>query len=368
MDKDFLKILEKKIIDTIHNFPILDNKYILLLTLGVGRFGRVKLGYDKIKKEFIAIKILKKNSSYISFLQFFKEIKTLKYLKNTKGISNMKNFNFEGILEKNKKKFKVMYYVSKFCLLGELFDFLEYFKNLNLSIKILLMKKILLATKSILKQKIAHGDIKPENLLITADFNILLCDFGAAVDFKNFSKLRNILTLKYSAPEILRNSNNNLCDPEKSEVFSLGVIFYVIITNSFPNQKFENLKNFKSEKNEKISKNLKELILYMLEKDSNKRIGFEEVFQKIDQMTDKKKISVNFENLKKDYFDAKTGQLLRKLDLQIKKFVYRKKINRHIKKNEKIRKYYSNTLDLQRFFRENNSLIEQLFVKNKKNF
>ena len=366
MDKDFLKILENKISNQISNFPLLDKKYAILLTLGVGRFGRVKLGYDIIKKEFFAIKILKKNSSYFSFSQFFKEIKTLKYLKNTKGISNIKNFNFEGILEKNKKKYKVMYYVSKFCLLGELFDFLEYFKNLNLSIKILLMKKILLATKSIFKKKIAHGDMKPENLLITANFDIKLCDFGAAADFENFSNLRNILTMKYCAPEILRNSKNNKGNAKKSEVFSLGVIFYVIMTNSFPTPKFENLKNLKFEKNDKISKNLKEIILCMLEKDTNKRIGFEEVFEKIENFAEKKK-SEDFENLKKNYFDVKTSQVLRKLDLQIKKFVYIKKINRHIKINDKIRKYYNNTLDLQRFFRENNSLIEQLLVKSKKN-
>lgn len=42
----------------IESFPLLDNRYHLLLNLEKGRFGKVKLAFDSRRKEFIAIKIL----------------------------------------------------------------------------------------------------------------------------------------------------------------------------------------------------------------------------------------------------------------------------------------------------------------------
>jgi serine/threonine protein kinase len=52
--------------------------------------------------------------------------------------------------------------------------------------------------------EVLHRDIKPENILLDKDFNIKLCDFGAACYFKEIAKNGNIYgTVEYMAPELI---------------------------------------------------------------------------------------------------------------------------------------------------------------------
>lgn len=64
--------------------------------------------------------------------------------------------------------------------------------------------------------------------------NVKISDFGFATQ-KNTQRLNKILgTPPYIAPEIL---SGNVYDGKKSDVFSLGVLLYVLVKGSFP---FEN--------------------------------------------------------------------------------------------------------------------------------
>ena len=114
------------------------------------------------------------------------------------------------------------------------------------------------------------------------EIHIKLIDFGTS----NFFKQNEILTLKvgspyYIAPEVLNKNYNEKCD-----IWSAGVVLYVMLTGNFPfvgktSQKlFENIKTGKYKTSgkewEAISKEGKELIRKMLELDSNKRISASE--------------------------------------------------------------------------------------------
>ncbi|DBA95029.1 TPA: hypothetical protein ACH3X1_002545 [Trebouxia sp. C0004] len=69
-----------------------------------------------------------------------------------------------------------------------------------------LMKQVLKATKRVHALGIVHRDIKPENILITADGDVKIIDFGAAVDLCtgiNFNPLFGMLDPRYSPPEEL---------------------------------------------------------------------------------------------------------------------------------------------------------------------
>jgi serine/threonine protein kinase len=80
-----------------------------------------------------------------------------------------------------------------------------------------------------------HKDVKPENFLLDADFNIKLCDFGFSElrvgprgDFKqmNFTG-----TKQYQAPEILRREPH---DGEAADVFALGVSLFALVKAGHP--------------------------------------------------------------------------------------------------------------------------------------
>ena len=90
-----------------------------------------------------------------------------------------------------------------------------------------------------------HRDIKPENLLLKDSECTQLClvDFGLA-DYYNSSGdylFKKCGTPGFVAPEILHGEIYN----HKVDVFSAGVIMYVLLTGTFP---------FKSKNYEEIIK------------------------------------------------------------------------------------------------------------------
>lgn len=78
---------------------------------------------------------------------------------------------------------------------------------------------------------IVHGDIKPENALISKGFIIKLCDFGFAVIANQpNAKLRGG-SEGYTACEVGVNENY---DAKKCDMFSLGVVFFVLFMGYRP--------------------------------------------------------------------------------------------------------------------------------------
>lgn len=51
------------------------------------------------------------------------------------------------------------------------------------------------------KSKVIHHDIKPENILLTEDNQIKICDFGLAVQFEDGKSVKGCQgTLAYAPP------------------------------------------------------------------------------------------------------------------------------------------------------------------------
>jgi len=77
----------------------LDEKYKLLLTIGEGRYAKVKLAYCTIEKKYVAIKVARKSSSIYQLELLYKEIQALVELKHDsrKNTVSITDFNFSGI-------------------------------------------------------------------------------------------------------------------------------------------------------------------------------------------------------------------------------------------------------------------------------
>lgn len=87
-----------------------------------------------------------------------------------------------------------------------------------------------------------HRDLKPENILLDEDFNVKLCDFGWAQDFKK-NQMRNSLcgTCEYMAPEVVFQKNHN----EKIDIWCLGVLLYEML-HGLPPYNADSLQRLKS--------------------------------------------------------------------------------------------------------------------------
>jgi calcium-dependent protein kinase len=83
------------------------------------------------------------------------------------------------------------------------------------------------------KRNIVHRDLKPENLLLVSNDeidNIKVIDFGTSVVFDPNTKMRHKFgTPYYIAPEVL----NRMYD-EKCDVWSCGVIMYILLCGQPP--------------------------------------------------------------------------------------------------------------------------------------
>jgi len=88
----------------------------------------------------------------------------------------------------------------------------------------------------------AHADLKPENVLLAQPFSdqgpnqVKLADFGLAVPFATSRSGRRNAHVRggtsvYMAPEALLGEAH---DPSKSDVFTLGVMAYELVTGSRP--------------------------------------------------------------------------------------------------------------------------------------
>ena len=89
------------------------------------------------------------------------------------------------------------------------------------------------------KNKIAHLDVKPQNILITEYLDIKLIDFSISLDYSNFKKEEEIIppyagTPFFMAPEILKGTKIKIKDLQKVDLFSLGVTLYILGFGQLP--------------------------------------------------------------------------------------------------------------------------------------
>lgn len=113
---------------------------------------------------------------------------------------------------------------------GELFDSIKAKGLYKESDAVRVMHQFLSALAYMHDLNIVHRDLKPENLLLTKKFSneIKIADFGLAHILKDPSEKLSLAcgSPGYVAPEVLKELGYGTA----SDVFSAGVIFYVMLT------------------------------------------------------------------------------------------------------------------------------------------
>ncbi|XP_010200607.1 testis-specific serine/threonine-protein kinase 6-like [Colius striatus] len=90
------------------------------------------------------------------------------------------------------------------------------------------------AVQHLHEHNVVHRDLKCENVLLTADGRrAKVSDFGFCKETHGSSDLSHTFcgSAAYAAPEVLMNIPY---DPKKSDIWSLGVILYMMVTGSLP--------------------------------------------------------------------------------------------------------------------------------------
>ena len=132
------------------------------------------------------------------------------------------------------------------------------------------------------KNKIVHRDIKPRNIFIfykndeKSEFTVKLGIYLTSDFISNEYFDLLVGTAEFMAPEISNFKYNEKCD-----LWSLGVIIYLLCFNEFPFH--SNYPMFKSPELKTLEKSgnedLDDLISKLLVKDPKERIGWKEYFE-----------------------------------------------------------------------------------------
>ncbi|XP_064180796.1 MAP/microtubule affinity-regulating kinase 3a isoform X4 [Anguilla rostrata] len=197
--------------------------YRLLRTIGKGNFAKVKLARHILTGREVAIKIIDKTQLNPTSLQkLFREVRIMKIL-NHPNIVKL----FE-VIETEKTLYLVMEYASG----GEVFDYLVAHGRMKEKEARAKFRQIVSAVQYCHQKHIVHRDLKAENLLLDADMNIKIADFGFSNEFTMGNKLDTFCgSPPYAAPELFQGKKY---DGPEVDVWSLGVILYTLVSGSLP--------------------------------------------------------------------------------------------------------------------------------------
>jgi len=256
----------------ISNEPI-QKYYYIISDLGHGSYGMVKKVKHKHIGEERAMKIVRKK------LDSQNEIDILKKISHPNIIS------IYEIFEDSKN----YYIMSELLEGGELFEEITRHGSFDEYEAANIMKQILNAVNYMHNKLIVHRDLKPENIMLiskaNSKFEIKIIDFGTAKQFEKGSKLSKFIgTSYYIAPEVLSESYDEKCD-----VWSCGVILYILLSGYPPFNGASNLDiyhaikysppNFSGDEWKEVSREAIDLIKIMLNKFPQKRFSAEQCMQ-----------------------------------------------------------------------------------------
>lgn len=244
-------------------------RYELGQRIAQGGMAEVYLGYDRRVKRQVAVKVLYgRDESFVR--RFEREALAVGALSHD-HILPLYDFG-----EQRPWYYLVMPYVEG----GTLREYLLKRKRLNLEEAASFTDQIASALQYAHEQGVMHRDVKPSNILLRPDGYAYLVDFGLAKAMMGGVALTNsgamVGTPEYMAPE-----QSNGVNDYRSDIYSLGVILYQMLTGRVPftaeSPVAVSLKHIQTmpvpprEINRAIPKSVEAVILKALAKDPDER-------------------------------------------------------------------------------------------------
>ncbi|KAI1719989.1 protein kinase domain-containing protein [Ditylenchus destructor] len=247
--------------------------YVLRDTLGVGTFGKVKVGIHEATGYKVAVKILNRQ-----------KIKTLDVVgKIRREIQNLSLFRHPHIIKLYQvistptDIFMIMEYVAG----GELFDYIVKNGRLKTGEARRFFQQIISGVDYCHRHMVVHRDLKPENLLLDERNNVKIADFGLSNIMTDGDFLRTSCgSPNYAAPEVI--SGKLYAGPEV-DVWSCGVILYALLCGTLPFDDehvptlFRKIKSGIFPIPDYLEKSVVNLLLHMLQVDPMKRATIKDV-------------------------------------------------------------------------------------------
>eukprot|EP00906_Rhabdomonas_costata_P010742 RCo015108 len=258
---------------------LLAGKYQLGKTLGRGRFSKVKVATNIQTGEQVAVKITERDQITDPRFeeQLRREIAVLRKLNHPNVVRLLDVYTTP----------KTIYLILELVTGGALLQKILHEGRLEENLARHYFQQLILGVYCVHKNSIAHRDLKPENLLLDDNGNLKISDFGFSkqqvfVAGKFDPNMSMLGTPEYVAPDVISGFGYN---GFLSDIWSCGVILYVMCAGSFPFGNFRGIGDalyhqietgtFKMKNH--FSPELRDLLSHILVVDPNNRYSLEDI-------------------------------------------------------------------------------------------
>ena len=204
-------------------------RYQVVGELGRGAMGVVYKAHDPQIERMVAVKTV---SLWEQEHEAEKEFR-LRFINEAQAAGRLHHAGIVSVFDVGEKSEDQEPYIVLEYVAGESLNrILAREKKLPLPKALRLAEEIAEALDYAHKQGVVHRDIKPANILVTEDGHAKIADFGIAkLNLAHFTLPGKVLgTPAYMAPEQLTGEGAD----GRSDLFSLGVILYVMVTGHSP--------------------------------------------------------------------------------------------------------------------------------------
>ena len=204
---------------------MLSGRYEVLKRVGSGGMADVYMAKDHKLNRNVAVKVLK--SEYVEDEKFLKKFET-----EAQAVARLSHPNIVNVYDVGIED-GINYIVME---LAEGMTLKEYIRRkgyLSPKETVEISLQIASAISHAHKNHIIHRDIKPQNILVSEIGNVKVTDFGIAKATSSntvTSTATAMGSVHYISPE---QAKGRFCD-EKSDIYSLGVLYHVLLTNKLP--------------------------------------------------------------------------------------------------------------------------------------
>ncbi|KAM9860220.1 aurora kinase A [Aulostomus maculatus] len=190
--------------------------------LGKGKFGNVYLARERQSKFILALKVLFKKQLEKAGVehQLRREVEIQSHLRHP-NILRLYGY-FHDVSR--------VYLILEFAPKGELYSELQRCGGFSEERSATYIMELADALNYCHSKKVIHRDIKPENLLLGANGELKIADFGWSVHTPSSRRSTLCGTLDYLPPEMIEGKTHD----EKVDLWSLGVLCYEFLVGKPP--------------------------------------------------------------------------------------------------------------------------------------
>lgn len=205
--------------------PLKIGKYDYVRNLGAGSFSAVVLVKDRTTLDLYACKVCVRKLFVDKgiYERFEREVRMMEFFRHP-NVVELREIIFEE---------ELIFLIMEYCSGGELYHLITERGKLDEWSAIRLFNQIVDGLSYVHARDIAHRDLKPENILLDQEGTIKLSDFGLChhVDPKIKVMMTPCGSPYYASPEIIQNVPY---DGKKTDVWSLGVVLFAMVTGNLP--------------------------------------------------------------------------------------------------------------------------------------